>query len=147
MAEIEIKGLAELTRKLQSLEKVNNVLEPPMHRAVDRIQKRMAMYPPVRPGSRYSRGEGWRNKDGRVTRFTSENLGKKWTTKVTRSLAGIIGKVGNDVSYGPFVQSKQFQARVHQGRWTNTDEAVLAEYLPTITDDFNKAVQDAINKA
>jgi len=134
MAEIEIKGLDALYRKLQTIEKIQDVLEPPMQRAVVGVVRKLAVYPP-RPGSKYRRT------------FT---LQRKWTTKVDRVSGGIIGKVGNDaksergIPYGPLVQSKQFQAKVHQGIWTNTDEAVLAEELPVITADFNRAVDDAL---
>ena len=146
MADIQINGLEELVRKFNGLEKVTELLRPPMQRAVLRVQAKMAKYPPQRPGSRYVRGRGWADKNGKVKRLTSENLGKKWTTKVDRVAGGITGKVGNNVSYGPFVQSKQFQAKVHQGRWTNTDEVVLAQELPAITADFNATVQAELDK-
>jgi hypothetical protein len=129
MAEIEIKGLDALYRKLQTIEKIQDVLEPPMQRAVLRVQAKMAKYPPARPKSSYVR---------------TGTLGRRWTTKAERTAAGVIGKVGNNTIYGPLVQSKQFQAKVHQGRWTNTDEQVLAEELPVITADFNRAVDDAL---
>jgi len=129
MAQIEIKGLPELFRKLGAIEKIQDVLEPPMQRAVLRVQARMAKYPPPPAKSRYVR---------------TGTLGRRWTTRVDRTVAGVIGKVGNNTIYGPFVQSKQFQAKVHQGRWTNTDEQVLSEELPTITADFNRAVDEAL---
>lgn len=144
MADIQINGLDALLAKLGTVERVGDVLQPPMQRAVFRVQARIAKYPPAIPGSRYVRGRGWADRDGKVRRFTSENLGKRWTTKVYRQSGGVVGKIGNNASYGPRVQSKQFQAKVHQGRWT-TDEDALSAELPTITADFNRTVQDVLN--
>jgi hypothetical protein len=130
MATIEIQGIDALIRKLDSMEQVNDVLNPPMQRAVLRLQRDMADYPPARPGSSYRR---------------TGTLGRRWTTEITRNGNGLIGKTGNNTSYGPWVQSKQFQARVHRGRW-QTDEDVLERNRRRITDDFDATIQRELDK-
>lgn len=134
---IEIKGINKLMAKLSRAAAID-VLEPPMQRAVFRVQARMADYPPQRPGSSYIRGYGFKGGPR-----TSERLGQRWTTRVIREANGLTGKVGNSASYGPLVQSKKFQAKIHRGRW-QTDEQVLNEELPAIRRDFEQAVDEAL---
>ena len=64
-----------------------------------------------RPMGYYKRGTGWMSpivRKGRAVRYvnykaTSETLGRKWT--ITKRGAGVVA-VGNNVSYGPWVQSR-----------------------------------------
>ena len=142
MASIEIRGIPELMAKLGSVQG-NAVLRPPMQRAVFRLQAGMAKYPRARAGSRYVRGRGTMNSRGVVTKLTSENLGKKWTTKIDESAGGLVGKVGNNTSYGPFVQSQMFQAAVHQGLW-QTDEDVAKKEEAAIVADFERTIGEAL---
>ncbi len=114
-----------------------------MRRTVLRLQRDLQEYPPPRPGSRYVRGRGMADADGVVRRLTSEQLGKRWTTKVSASSTELVGTVGNNASYAPFVQSRQFQARVHRGRWP-TDASVMNRNAPAIVRDFEQATADAL---
>lgn len=141
---ITIQGLDALFRKFERVQAIA-ILTPPMQRAVLRLQRRLATYPPAISGSRYVRGRGWANKDGRVTRLTSEKLGSRWTTKIARDAGGVSGTVGNNASYVRYVQSRVDQANVHKGRWP-TDESVLREEGPTIVADFKGAVDAALEK-
>lgn len=63
-------------------------------------------------------------------------------TSLGGKLRGVEGKVGNNISYGPWVGSKQFQSRYHQGRW-ETDQGAIEQELPAITQDFNQSVDAA----
>ena len=139
---IQIKGIDELIRKLGKVEGTKH-LRQPMQRAVYRLQARMAQYPAQRPGSRYVRGQGMANAQGVVTHRTSENLGKKWTSKVEQGNAIIRGKVGNNASYAPLVQSYRFQARIHRGLW-QTDRYVVDTEYRTIVRDFESAISEAL---
>jgi hypothetical protein len=129
MASIEIQGIDALIRKLDSMEQVNDVLNPPMQRAVLRLQRDMADYPPARPGSSYRR---------------TGTLGRRWLSKVERTGNGLVGTVGNNTSYGPWVQSKMFQARWMR-HW-QTDEDVLERNRQRIVDDFEQAIQRALDE-
>ena len=127
MASIEIRGIDELVRKLGSVQG-NAVLRPPMQRAVFRLQAGMAKYPRARAASRYRR---------------TGTLGRRWTTKIDESAGGLVGKVGNNTSYGPFVQSQMFQAAVHQGLW-QTDEDVAKKEEAAIVADFERTIGEAL---
>jgi len=106
-----------------------------MTRGLARLQAGMAIYPPTRPGQRYVRGRGPTNAQGRVIANTSQNLGKRWTSEISESGSGITGRIGNNTTYGPFVQSAEDQAWMHQGRW-QTDEEVARQNEDAIRGDF-----------
>ena len=127
MTTITITGIEELFRKLDTVIAIETLV-PPMQRSVYRMVNAMADYPPPPAKSRYAR---------------TGTLGRRWTSKVARQSSGVTGTVGNNTSYGPFVQSKAFQARVHRGRW-QTDEQVLTDNLQTIQTDFERAIEAAL---
>lgn len=124
---IHINGIDEAIQALGVAETIG-VLRPPMQRAVHRIQAAMAEYPPQRPDSTYRR---------------TGTLGRRWTTRVTENAGGIVGKVGNNTAYGPFVQSEMFQATVHRGRW-QTDQQVMEQQQAAIVADFEQAIRGAL---
>lgn len=130
MAEIVILGIDALIRKLDSIDDVHTVLRPPMQRAVYRLQRDMADYPPARPSSSYVR---------------TGTLGRRWTTKVNQTSTGLTGVIGNNTYYGPFVQSKQFQAWMHRGRW-QTDADVAERNERDIVNDFNAVIQAKLDE-
>ena len=142
MVEITIAGTDQLIARLGRVEGAN-ILRDPMRRAVLRLEAAMKEYPPERPGQRYVRGRGMPDADGIVRRLTSEQLGKKWTTRIKQEGEYLVGSVGNNASYGPFVQSRRFQARVHQGRW-RTDEQAMNENAAAIIGDFEAAIRRAL---
>ena len=124
---IQIKGIDALIQKLGKVEGMKH-LRAPMQRAVYRLQGRMAQYPAQRPNSSYRR---------------TGTLGRKWTSKIEQSSTSITGKVGNNASYAPLVQSYQFQARIHRGLW-QTDRYVVDTEYRTIVRDFENAISEAL---
>lgn len=124
---IEISGVDALIAKLGKVQGTN-VLRPPMQRAVLRIQRDMQEYPTQRIGSTYRR---------------TGTLGRLWTIRIQQSGQYLEGKVGNRVKYAPFVQSRQFQSRVHRGRW-QTDERVVNLNARTIVRDFEATIAEAL---
>ena len=135
MVEIQINGVDELLAKLGAAQGKNKLREP-MDKALKLIEREMKIYPDQRPGSKYRR---------------TLQLKKHWTTAPIQETAnGLIGKVGNNVEdangnpYAPFVQSQQFQAQVHRGRW-QTDAQVLNQERPTIERYFQEAIDKALN--
>lgn len=142
---IEIKGLDKLYRKLDKAA-AKQTLVKPMQRTTLRLQRRMQEYPPALPPrqgpvSRRTSRRGARN--FRLGYKRTGTYGKRWTTRVMSSGDGLVGKVGNNVKYGPYVGSKQFQARVHQGRW-NTDDQVVREEQAAIVADFAREIDRAL---
>lgn len=130
--EIEVHGLKELMRDLGSL-RVFQILRPHMIRSMAGAVNRMADYPPKPEGSTYRR---------------QGTLGRRWTQTqptVSERTTELEVKVGNNTIYGPWVQDKQFQARMHVGRW-QTDEDVMGAIAPRVTADLNAAVQQALDE-
>lgn len=126
MAEITITGIEELIKRL-GMARATDVLHPPMVRSTARLVNFMARYPP-QPRSTYRR---------------TGTLGRRWTMVVTVTSDGIRGVVGNNTSYGPFVQSEQFQARA-LAHW-QTDADALGELERPIIADFEEAIQTALS--
>lgn len=125
---IQIKGLDALIRKLGKAGAIKTYM-PPMRRSQLRLQRRMQEYPPAIASSAYVR---------------TGTYGKRWATPPpTVSSDGIVGKVGNNVEYSPFVGSESFQARIHRGRW-NTDDKIVKEESPAIVADFQRAIDKAL---
>lgn len=125
-----------------------------MHRSVLRVQGHMGDYDrvlgPAVPS--YRRGAGRVNADGRVTRLTSQNLGKRWTSDVSSSGGGawdITGTVGNVVSYGPYVHGDVTdpipQAWMHRTRGAQTTQQVLDQEEAWIRGEFDTAIHNALN--
>lgn len=125
---ITIKGLDEAVAKLERLG-IAKALEPAMYKAVLRLEARMKDYPAPPRLSRYIR---------------TGTLGRRWTHEVTRSGNAIRGKVGNNASYGPWVQSKRFQTRVHRNTGWITDEQAIQEETQNIVRDFEQAIREAL---
>ena len=130
MIEIEVRGIERVVRELgrgAALE----TMRAPMLRGLYRLQRRMAAYPSAPTGSSYVR---------------TGTLGRRWTTAapvITGGAGDMVGRIGNNTTYGPFVQSEQFQARVHRGRW-ETEQKVMASEKDAIVKDFERAVQAAL---
>jgi len=124
---ITIEGTDKIAAKLDRLN-IGEILRTPMYRAVLRIQADMQKYPPQRAGSTYRR---------------TGTLGRRWTTNVVSTARRAEGSVGNNTSYGPFVQSSQFQARVHRGVW-QTDTQVIERNIDVIVSEFSAAIRSAL---
>lgn len=131
--EVEIRGLEQAYRRLGV--DVLAVLEPPIYRAVGEVEYRLKHSPPPREGQTYRRGVDPK----------SEHLEQRWTHRVTRTVTSITGEVGNNASYGPWVQSEQFQAWMHRRRWP-TDEEALLGVQPGFVRDAERAIVGALEE-
>lgn len=125
---IEIKGVGDVIARLGRIAAVQ-VLEPPMQRAVYRLQARMQDYPPAPATSRYIR---------------TGTLGRRWTTRIAKSSNGITGTIGNNTAYGPYVQSERFQTRTHKRTGWRTDQNAVDQERAAIVADFEQAIQKAL---
>ena len=142
-----ITGDAELRRKLAKLKDLKSVV-PVLQAATLHVKGKIAEYPeessankPGGPGSHwYERGYGskWMRKDGTVNgRQTSETLGRKWTIKNEKQ--GLRWLIGNNVSYGPYVQGDE-QASIHASRHWKTTSQVIEEEEQYVLDKVKKEV-------
>ena len=127
MIDIQLRGIEEAMAKLGVAESIE-MLRPPMERSMLLLMADMAKYPRQRSGSRYRR---------------TGTLGRRWTKSVRADYGGLTGAVGNNTPYGPYVQSAERQAWMHQGVW-QTDEAVAHRRQSEIVGDFERAIQRAL---
>lgn len=123
---ISITGIEDVELRLNRLTGVGWAVRP-MRQATLFVQERMARYPQQRAGSLYVR---------------TGTLGRTWTTSVEETPNTVTGRVGNRTEYAPFVQSRQFQAGVHRGRW-QTEMDVLERNQREIVDYFRRAIEEA----
>ena len=129
-----ITGDAELRRKLAKLQDMSQIYPALMAGGVH-VAGKLKEYPPSTaanspggPGSQwYERGWGsrWQRMDGSMGgRQSSETLGKKWTVQQ----AGDKVTIGNNVSYGPYVQGPSEQAKaLREIGWKTTDTVASEE--------------------
>ena len=151
---IRIEGLEELSKKITTLESMVPV-KAGMKAAALHVKGKIATYPPSSEanvpktsGSWYERGYGTKWVGGTGGKKTSEMLGRSsgmssdfgsWKSKSTRN--GLTWVIGNNVSYGPFVQGEK-QAAFHKRRgWLTTDQVAKQE-----TAHVTKFVKDHIDK-
>lgn len=78
------------------------------------LQGDAADYPPQPADSTYRR-------TGTLGRLW---VGARRVVQTGGSGAFVVGRVGNATPYGPYVQSPDEQAQVHQGVWRDTDQIV-----------------------
>lgn len=143
MIEIKVDN-SDALRKLNRAEsEIVGVLRAPMQRSLAVLHDDMATYPATRPGQRYIRGKGPINAAGEVTALTSQQLGKRWTERITTGAGVIRGELGNNTTYGPYVQDSEEQAWMHVGRWTTDQEAAEAN-AGRIQGFFADAIDDFI---
>lgn len=135
MANIKIEGLDEAIKKLESLNRLNR-LKPAFRAAAAHVKGKIAIYPAATLGNSesnptgrwYQRGYGpkWKRKDGSIGgKKSSETLGRKWTHEALSS--GIGARIGNNVTYGPFVHDPAEQTSFHKAHGWKTTEQVAQE--------------------
>jgi hypothetical protein len=101
---IDLHELEEVGRRLGRAGKtISDELYTTMDKAMQYIHSKVPPYPAPPPMSRYTR---------------TGSLGRSITTKV--EMVGshdVIGKIGSNIVYAPFVIGHEKQASVHKGRW------------------------------
>lgn len=125
--DLSIDGTEEIRKTLVDLVSADS-LEGAGNRSGLLVVNRMAKYPQKPAGSTYDR---------------TGTLGKRWTYRLRGSGRELEIRVGNNTVYGPWVQSEQFQARVHKGHW-QTDEQVLNQEDDRIRGFFEDAIVEVI---
>ena len=117
----------------------------------------MKYYPPPRTfvqvtkaSSLYSR-TGSKRVAGRKGKYWASSykrtgkLGQSWSTKVEGSSAELVGRVGTNLEYAPWVQKVDQQATVHQGRW-HTDAQAMEQFRDKIVARFQAALERVTKK-
>ena len=147
---IDIEGLEAVFKKLGKFETLR-IMEEPMERSVRKIEYEVKEYPPPpAPGEWAAKTHPAQKRAffallraGLIKGKRTGTLGRRWTVKIDRTADSLEGRVGNNTSYGPFVQSR-FQARFHRGRW-KTDQQVVDQLRSEIVKDFEDTARKAIN--
>lgn len=151
MTTVQVRGLNELLRKLDNVQGLRAAVKALRASAVhikgkvaDYPTSTMANQPKTYPGRWYERGFGpkWARKDGSVGGAkSSETLGRKWTTAARNG--GLTQVVGNNVSYGPYVQDRDEQNKALAGYGWKTIQDVTEEE----SDRILRFVKDEIDRA
>jgi len=133
--EIEVAGLAEaLDMFLQGEAKVGLALRRATTASLQLLRKRLAKYPGKSAGSMQFVSDKQRRfffaalREGRIQvpyRRTG-TLGRKWTSRVTFTDQDVMGILGNNAPYAPYVQGFGAQAGIHAGNW-QTEQDVATE--------------------
>jgi hypothetical protein len=125
---LEIKGVDDLLRKLGTIEKVQDKLQPVAQREIRRVRERAQVYPPMLPNQRYVR---------------TFKLRRGWADNVERVQSGLVARATNrNVPYNIYVQGHGTQAGIHRNRW-ETNKQILERETPAIV----RAFDDEITKA
>jgi len=145
---VHIEGLDRVVRKLRSLEDLS-AYKNALKAAAVHVKGKIAKYPPASEANRpnesgrwYERGYGMRWPGG--GKKTSEMLGRKWKTQARDG--GMVQVVGNNVSYGPFVQDRDSQAAFHKRRGWSTIQQVAQEESRTVVEMVAKEVDKKLRR-
>ena len=113
MSEItdEIDAAAAIDMLRTMPDRIDRAMRGAMTDSTVLLLREMKQYPAPPDGSTYTR---------------TGNLGKNWSKRIEgggMEITGVVGVNTNAAPYARFVQDSEFQARVHQGRWTTIQEA------------------------
>jgi len=141
---IRIEGLPPLQKILKEVGSLRPVKRG-LGKGAVHLKGKIAKYPtqlsPVNPKWRYDRGIGSVYvPTGRVYR-TSETHGRKWTVRA--GAGGLEWTIGNNTSYGPFLQDKDDQTRRHKVAGWQTTEDVIDQEVHTV----NRKVKEEVDRA
>lgn len=152
---VEMQGLDEVLARINTLASLD-AAKTALAAAALHVKGKIAQYPPSTeanapgdyPKRWYERGYGprWarKRKPGVGGRRTSETLGRRWTVQARDD--GLTQVVGNNVSYGPYVQGPEeeqagFMAAIG---WKSIDQVVEEEsetVVGLIESEIDKALE------
>ncbi|MGQ9491727.1 MAG: hypothetical protein ACUVS6_13725 [Anaerolineae bacterium] len=151
---IEVKGIEQLTAKLGRLAAFN-LLRPAMHDSLNTLWGDLAQYPrpPERgafTGFKSDKQRRWffaalRQGLIQVPYVRTGTLGRSWTQRIDLTADGMVGRVGTNIAYAPFVQDRERQAEIHRGRW-QTVQDVLHKRTVWIVRRFQRQINAALRR-
>ena len=161
-----VSGLDATTLRLKALGNLD-YLRAPMEASLIEIETYMKYYPPPPPaiqGPSRVPARTFTTKAGvsvtlRANKMTGKGismvkasslryvrtgkLGQSWSTRVDGDANELVGRVGTNLNYAPYVESAALQAGIHQGRW-HTDEQAIRQHRDRIIARFRAALEGAI---
>lgn len=157
MTTIHIDGMDDLLDRITTLAQLKGIGKYVKAAAIH-VKGKIAHYPAQRhgpnPGLYGSSARAERMRRGFFARLRSgeievpyrrgaspgsESLGRKWT--IAQSNAGLTATVGNNVSYGPLVQSDKRQTAYHAATGWKTVEQVRFEERTTVIDFIRDGIE------
>jgi hypothetical protein len=150
MTTIQIKGLDKLQIKFDGIEPA---IRAGIKASTVHIKGKAAEYPQATiandPGQKRWYERGWGSKwhvrgGGWHGRKSSETLGKKWTVEFTNN--GMTARIGNNVSYGKWVQSPEYQARALKRIGWKTTEQIAEDERETVEKFIKSQIDKALSK-
>ncbi len=128
MIALQVKGLTEATAKLAKAgaAAAGYQLAQTMDKAMKYVHSQVPPYPPPPPNSTYRR---------------TGLLGRSIATEVNPLGTSIVGTIGTNVVYAPYVIGEN-QAAIHQGRWWQLEKVVekLVPDVVKIFEDWAKGI-------
>ena len=146
---IEVRGDEEIAAYFdQSAVRLRGEMRRATISATHAVGEDAAVYPPETeanfpPAPYYIRGAGTQiSNDFNIGE--SEQLGERWTERVTFSATEIKGEVTNVASYAPHVQGRTAQDPLHAGHGWRTAGKILQDNISRVRDIFNTAIYRAL---
>lgn len=162
-----------LDRLIQDFDKIKDEIVPALSQAAETslllVEGSLKEYPPQPSRIRsahfntYVRGVGsyprsaFTKKSGKLStkraekatkrgkvRMTSQKLGAHWKHKIETNEQGVVGYIGNEVTYASFVQGDSQTGFHAETGWLTDDEAIEDE-TGHITDHFNDAIDKLLS--
>lgn len=141
MIDVEVQGLNEFIAEMERMgRETGPALETAMELSMERLQELRPPYPATRPGQRYER---------------TLTLGKSFATAVSSVGNDVVGAIGTNLVYAPWVVSTEAvetpkglagpQAWMHEGRWW-TLQKFVAENVSEVGKQFEKAIAKMIGR-
>ena len=151
MATVTIKGLDQLRKKLDKITDTRTV-RLAVQDAATHVKGKIADYPEPPPPKNKTPGHGWYDRlqggkymtvAGEIHNYGgSEKLGPSWTVRTRRG--GMAAEIGNDTTYGKWVQDKDFQTAVHQATGWPTIQETAEKEEKYVLDEIKKAIDKAL---
>lgn len=146
---MKIEGMEKLLEKIGRL-KTGQYIKTILTVTAEILKGKTSKYPdwsdtPDANGRWYERGYGprWQRKSGGVGgRKTSENLGRKWYTRVSTLRA----EIGNTASYAAYVHNKPDQAWFHRKHGWSTIQDVYEDEISELEAKANEIIEKELNK-
>jgi len=137
---LQVKGLGRILDRFRHIKNnTSEVLEESMEEAVLFVHSQVPPYPPPPEGSTYRRTMTL----GRsITTMKGKSPTAESRVKV-KSLGVVLGYIGTNVKYAPYVISRVDQAMTHKGRWY-TLESVVEKAKSGINKIFRKNIRNLL---
>lgn len=152
MITVDVSGIEGAIRRLNAITQ-DDALRRGMNAACRIIINALARYPRPPEGfqmdfvsEKQRRYFFWALRSGKITvpyRRTG-TLGRLWGYRIDGYGLGMVGLIGNPIMrhYGKWVQDRESQARVHQGRWPTYQDVAREK-----TGDVKRAFENEIGRA